>query len=199
MKSLLNTDGFDVRIIDELDTNNAKEFDTVFVGGLGRSHFGKRTELMSKISDTVNFKWWGYKNDELKSESLEKTYQGATSGLDMFNIYKKSAIVLNDYINSANGVAINQRIFEVLGVGSFMLTRRSENLGTLLPRDSYDTFTDDEDCIRKIHYYLKNAKEREEKAKIGQQFILEKFNYKKLISKLSDQLREAYFEKFGTS
>ncbi|MBS1517259.1 MAG: glycosyltransferase family 1 protein [Bacteroidetes bacterium] len=196
VKSIINHNGFDTRILDELK-NNGKKYDVTFVGGLGKRFWIKRTALIESVSEMDNFKWWGYNGDEFpRDHSLHKSWQGITSGLEMLQIYRDSKIVLNDYGEIANGEGVNQRIFEVMGVGSLLLTRETENLKKNYPDNIFVTFSDTEDCKRKINYYLQNVKEREEIAERGQKYIIENYNYLDLMKDLGDTLRSSYFNKF---
>jgi hypothetical protein len=190
VKTIINPNGFDERIVSELSLNE-KQYEVTFVGGLGGSIFTKRTHLMEQITKSNDFKWWGYGNNLLnKNSGLLSSWQGITSGLEMFQIYKDSKIVLNDYGDLAEGAAVNQRIFEVLGVGSFLLTKYADNLTKDFPKDIFITFTDEKDCLDKINYYLKNQKEREEIALNGQKYVLEHFNYRKLMIEVGNQIQQ---------
>lgn len=196
VRSYINDNGFDVRILNELK-NNEKKYDATFVGGLGNRFWKSRTKLIDSISKMDNFKWWGYNGDEFPEDhSLKSTWQGITSGLEMLQIYKDSKIVINDYGEIAHGEGVNQRIFEVMGVGTLLLTRDSEKLQSKYPSDIFVTFTDDNDCRIKINYYLEHETEREEIARRGQEFILENYNYDKLMKNLSDLLKDNYYKKF---
>lgn len=117
----------------------------------------------------------------------------------MLKIYRQSKIVFNDYGEVANGLGVNQRIFEVLGTGSLLLTRYADNFKSEYPEDIFVVFTDEKDCLEKINYYLKNEKEREEIALRGQKFILENFTYEKLMKELSGHLKQLYKQKFPDS
>ena len=190
-KTIINPNGFDERILSEIITRE-KSIDLSFVGGLSNEGFKVRTELFESVSEKLDFKWWGYlRGEQLKPTSkLYNNWQGETSGLEMFQIYKDSKIVLNDYIDIANGSAVNQRIFEVLGIGSLLLTRYSPNLEKEFPKDLFVMFKDSANCIDMCNYYLKNEKEREEIAKNGQNFVLSNFNYKHLVKQVGKELEE---------
>ncbi|GAG52542.1 unnamed protein product, partial [marine sediment metagenome] len=145
----------------------------------------------------ADFKWWGYGIEAIcEKSSLRKTWQGITSGLEMYQIYKQSKIVINDYIREAKGIAANQRMFEVMGVGSFLLTRNAPNLIEEFPSNLFVTYTDAKDCLDKINYYLRNESEREEIAKAGQKYLIEKCSYKELMAEIGSIIKEAYFNKF---
>jgi spore maturation protein CgeB len=188
--SIINSNGFDERVLNELLIRE-KKLDLTFVGGLGAKDWTERTKIFEEVSHFLDFKWWGYLRDHLeKSSKLYNNWQGETSGLEMFQIYSDSKIVLNDYGDIANGFAVNQRIFEVLGVGAFLLTKHSENLIKEFPKDIFITFFNSKDCIDKCKYFLKHEKEREEIAKKGQEFILKNYNYKDLAVIMSNQLKQ---------
>jgi hypothetical protein len=187
--TIINPNGFDERILNEVISRD-KIFDLSFIGGLGNQHFKFRTELFESVSEILDFKWWGYHREQLdKNSKLFNNWQGETSGIEMFQIYRDSKILLNDYGDIANGNAVNQRIFEVLGIGSFLLTKYSSNLEKEFPKDLFVTFKDSTDCIDKCNYYLNNEAEREEIARRGQTYILSNFSYKQLAKTMSEQLK----------
>lgn len=196
-----NFSGFDRRILDEINSKN-KIYEVVFIGGLGSPTFTEKTDFFESLLVVSNcnfdFKWWGYKEgsnfDNLYPE-LSKRYMGFIGGLEMFEIYAQSKIVINDYGVAAGGQGMNQRIYEVLGVGTFLLTRASLMFNEW--KDSICTFSDVDDCTSKIQYYLTHEEEREKIAKAGQAFVLENFSYFKLIGKLSEELQQAYKSKFS--
>lgn len=197
IKHYSNKNGFDERVLSELK-DNEKKYDVTFVGGLGKDIFQNRTRLIQDIANKkeISFVWWGYKTTILSKE-LEDTYQGITGGLQMFQIYHDSKIVLNDYINIANGLAVNQRMYEVMGVGSLLLTRYADNLKKFFPDDILVSYKDSKDCADKIQYFLKNEKERKEIAKAGQKYILEYFSYLNNMKQIKENLDKEYRNKFS--
>jgi hypothetical protein len=195
--SYINSNGFDERVLGELKPGD-KKYNAVFVGGLGDKFWQARTKCFRYLAENIEMKWWGY-NEEIFSESdpVRRSHQGITAGIEMLQIFKTSKIVFNDYGEIAAGMGVNQRIFEVLGVGSFLLTRKADNLDKSFPKDVFGTFVDEKDCLDKIKYFLKNEKEREEMAKAGQDFILNNFNYKDLSTELDRILKGKYKSKFN--
>ena len=196
-----NNNGFDERILKEIQSDE-KIYDVSFVGGLG-SYYGfiNKTETFEKLlalkGDNFNFSWWGYKTGNFDDEYplLAKHYKGSTGGIDMFNIYSQSKIVVNDYGAGVGGVGVNQRIHEVLGIGTLLITRESI---TIKDWHNYlETYEDVNDCAEKIQYYLNHESEREKIAKNGQEFVLKNFNYAKLMIGLGDELNEAYQDKIN--
>lgn len=194
--SQINSNGFDDRVLAEL-RNEGKKYDTSFVGGLGDKFWRARTSCFRYIASHSDVKWWGY-NEEIfdKSDPVRQSHQGILAGLEMLQKYRDSKIVFNDYGEIADGTAVNQRIFEVLGVGSLLLTREAENLKKTFPNDLFATFKDERDCLDKINYFLKNEKEREEIASAGQAHVLKNYSYRNIAVDLDSVLKKNYELKF---
>lgn len=197
VKTILNKQGFDSRINDEL-INREKRFEVTFVGGLGTENFLKRTNFFNYMASQLeDFKWWGYwwkyggDGRKLKDfPPLESTFQGITSGLEMFQKFKDSKINLNDYVDTANGIGFNQRMFEVMGTGSFLLTRDAPNFANTFPEDIFITYNTNEDCLDKIKYFLKHEKERDEIADSARKFIAENYSYQDIAEEFSKDLKK---------
>lgn len=183
--TLLNDQGFDQRINKELKDRD-KEYNCTFVGGMGKKNFSRRTEFFQYIARHTDLEWWGYWYDE-KSQSgpgefpvLKKCFNGPISGLEMYQIFRDSRISLNDYVDTAGGVGFNQRMFEVMGVGGFLLTRYALNLKDTFPSGIFVTYENEEDCVDKIRYYLKHEKERDEIALAAKKYVAENYNYERI-------------------
>ena len=196
VRTILNDQGFDDRIVDELITRE-KKHEVSFVGGLGTQNFLQRTNFINRVAPQIDFQWWGYwwqyggDGRQLEDFSaLHRTFRGRTSGLEMFQIFKDSKVVINDYVDTANGIGFNQRMFEVMGSGAFMLTRNAPNFEGLFPPNIFATYENDQDFLDKIAYYLEHEREREEIAKNGQQFVLEHYNYRTIVEQFGRDLTE---------
>ena len=197
VKTILNKQGFDQRINEDLKKRE-KQFDLTFVGGMGTENFLKRTEFFNRIAmKREDFRWWGYwwryGSDGRKFSdfpALESSFQGYTSGLDMYQVFSDTKINLNDYVDTAQGIGYNQRMFEVMGTGAFLLTREATNLKKDFPENIFVTFTDLEDCLDKIRYFLKNEREREEIAENAKKYIREHFNFQKISEQFGRDLIE---------
>lgn len=190
VETLFNQHGFDERLLAETSLTK-EQYDVVFAGGLDAGIFSQRTSFFAEIagSDEYRFQWWGYYSGAI-DERLLTTYKGVTGGLSMYNIYRNSKIVINDYIDIAGGTAVNQRMFEVMGTGSLLLTRASASIADFFPEGTYVTYSSLEECKEKIRYYLTHEEERKRIAAAGQQVILQKYSYKKLMEQLSSELKE---------
>lgn len=197
IESFITLDAFDPRVLEEVESNE-KEFDVTFIGQLVFPWFRSRVKTITRLSEMPNFKWWGVASEEVLKQNpiLKKSWQGYADGLEAYAIHKKSKIVINDYIDMANGRAVNQRINEAMGMGSFLLTKEAPNLSNRFPKGCLETFFDPDDCMQKINYYLNNDAEREAIAKKGQTHILENDTYEIRMKDFDSIFREAIQGKF---
>jgi hypothetical protein len=198
-----NYSGFDERVSDEIGKIDDFDFDVVFVGGLGSTVFLEKTvfmeQLLSMNNNHFRFAWWGYKEGSdfcSRFPLLEQAYQGISGGVEMFEIYRTAKIVLNDYGLLAGGQGMNQRIYEVLGIGGFLLTRNSSMFTNW--EDSIATYDNADDCMQKIDFYLTNEEERNRIAKKGQDYVLTHYNYRHIMEQLSKELEYEHNRKFRT-
>lgn len=176
--------GFDKQILNEI-AFGVKKYDVTFIGLLGTTEQLNKTNLLEYVSTKCNFMWWGPKGDLIKNyPGLLKSWQGIVAGIEMYQVYADSKIVLNDYVKSNGQNAVNLRFKEVLGVGTFLLTRHAENLAELESTNIFKTFLDKGDCVDKINYYLQNESERELIAVNAKKYVHNKFDYTQIIHQI---------------
>ena len=192
--SVLNDQGFDPRINERLEKGRPSP-GVVFVGGMGTENFAARTEFFERLAGRTKFTWWGYWWEHggdgrtlADFPNLQASFRGVTSGLEMYQTYHDADICLNDYVDIAGTVGFNQRMFEVMGVGGFMLTRMAPNLAANFPEGIFATYSDDEDCLRKIDYYLAHPEERAAIAARGKEFTLRNYSYERISAEFSADL-----------
>ena len=201
VNTIINDQGFDPRVISRLKEGNPSP-GVVFCGGLGTQNFLARTEFFERIAQRTKFTWWGYWWDAggdgrvLKDfPGLAAGFQGPTSGMEMYQTYYDADICLNDYVDTANGIGFNQRMFEVMGAGGFLLTRAAPNFAEHFPEGIFGTYENEEDCLEKIDYYLARPEERAAMAKRGQEFILANYNYERIARDFGEDLKRALAER----
>ena len=192
--TILNDQGFDERVARRLRRNPPTDT-IVFIGGLGTQNFLGRTEFLERVAGRVDLDWWGYwwqSGGDGRGlpdfPALRASFRGPTSGMEMYQTYADAAICLNDYVDTANGIGFNQRMFEVMGAGGFLLTRSAPNFADTFPAGIFAIYTDYEDCQKKIDYYLRRPEEREAIARRGQEFILKNYNYHRIATEFSEDL-----------
>jgi hypothetical protein len=187
--------GVDERVVREIG-DCPKAYDCTFVGNLGVGHQRGKTEFFNGLAQRVDFKWWGPWADGLNAyPALVRTRQGTASGLDMLQIYKQSRIVINEYPDFMKGEANNMRNAEVFTAGSLLLTRDAPGLAELVEAGALATYTDLDDCIAKIGFYLANETERERTARRGVEMALQRFNYRDIVGAMTQTIEEVLRDK----
>ena len=201
VQTILNDQGFDPRVAARLLPGRPSP-GVVFVGGLGTKNFRERTLFFERIAQQTPFSWWGYWWDDPHGDrsfsdfpGLYAGFQGPTSGLAMFQIYHDADICLNDYVDTANGIGFNQRMFEVMGAGGFLLTRQAPNFAEHFGEGLFATYADEADCLRQIDHYLAHPEERAAIAARGQAFVLEKYSYERIALQFGADVKAALAEK----
>ena len=99
------------------------------------------------------------------SKKFSTNYNGVLlSGHDYFDVIRRSKIVLNFHRDEDNDFA-NIRCFETAGTGSFLLTdKKNQMIEELFKEDHFGGFSDLDECLQQIKYYLENEEERERMA-----------------------------------
>jgi spore maturation protein CgeB len=87
----------------------------------------------------------------------------------MFQTLRDSRITLNIESGSTTRHSSNMRLFEATGVGTCLLTDRTEGLGELFePGREVATYGDLDECVERIRRLLAHPDEREAIARAGQ-------------------------------
>ena len=106
-------------------------------------------------------------------DAVRRIDRGAVWGQSMFRAFARSRIVLNGYASINFGpqnLSPNMRQLEALGVGSFLLTERSDNLAAFFTEDvDMVTYASSDELVDKALFYLEHEAERERIAGRGQE------------------------------
>lgn len=103
---------------------------------------------------------------------------------DMVRIFNQSKIVLNLGIGPTG---IQQRVFEALSCGSFLLTNEIPHADRLFENYTHLVYFNDENCQDLIAYYLEQEEEREVIARQGYQEVRLKHTFHhRMVSLLED-------------
>ena len=133
---------------------------------------------------------YGIKPVKNYSGLLLKRNLPSVYGIEMYNLFSNSRIVLNMHIGVAGNFAGNMRLFEVTGVGSCLLTDKKMNLGDLFDvANEIVVYDNPQDCIEKAKWLLENESERRKIAEAGQKKTLKQHtveNRCKLILEIID-------------
>ena len=145
-------------------------YDIGFVGHLGAAK-SKRSILLEKLSRK-------YKMNDFKS---------SVPFSKISEVYSQSKIAVNI---AAKG-DLNMRVFEVMAAGTLLLTEKISNGQDELFEDKKNLIYYDENTLMElIDYYLKNVKERERIAKVGQELVLSEYTYEIRANKILSIIEE---------
>lgn len=182
--------GFETRLLKEVG-GVKKKYDVTFIGSFTHYH-NKRTKLLEKVSKEIDVNIWGQGIDTLSSFSpLRKYYHGEIWGLDMFRILAQSTIVINHHIDVAGDEANNMRLYETTGMGALLLTDHKKNLNTLFHvGEEIISYSNSEELINKIRYYLQNTKITHQISLKGQKRAIAHHSYLNRMKELAKIIRK---------
>lgn len=149
-----------------------KKYDVVLVGSFDEL----REKYMSALHGLPVFIWgWG----DWKGSKVSKMYQGSpVTQTQMLDIYAQAKIVINVGRNPTSPIPTNLRPFEAAQVGAFILVDYTKTLHTAFKiGKEIDTFKTAQELRRKVEYYLKHPKKREEIAHNMRVRVLKEHTY----------------------
>jgi len=146
-----------------------RELAVTFVGTLS-SHHADRIHLLEYLAARTSLNVWGMGIDEISSASpIRSCYRGQAWGREMFAIFRRSQIVINQHIGIAGGYANNMRLFEATGCGATLVTDRKENLRELFDVGSEVVdYGDPAECLARIEELASDPARRAEIGRKGQ-------------------------------
>lgn len=194
---------FDSEIIISLPTNIKQDIDFSFVGGISKAH-KKRMDMVRNLAKYTPIQLFGYGYQtyplwkfRLKQlalpNSIEAHYKGEAWGLDMYRTLLRSRITFNAHIDMALGNRVNMRMYEATGMGTLLLTDKSDHsdIDYFVDGKEIVTYTSVQEAIEKVNYYLEHETERNVIAKAGQKRTLEQYNFGNNIN-----IMLSYFNKY---
>lgn len=153
--------------------------DLVFVGTI-HSH---RYPIIEKLIalGKYNIKIYGTKPAFYlpKDERILRCFTGEYATYEeRAKIFKNAKINLNTlHLGEINGV--NVRLFEIAGAGGFQLVTYKKEIAEFFElKEEIDTFSNFDELVEKIDFYLKNDKLRMEMAKKSYQKAKDRYTYK---------------------
>ncbi len=150
-----------------------------------------RKMCLPKIHD-VSFVGNVYTNRRAFIERLQKRFNVFVAGAfmdEMVRIFNQSKIVLN---LGRGQTGIQQRVFETLGCGAFLVTNEIPVQDRLFEDNKHLVYFNQENVERLIEYYLNNDKEREAIAENGYLEAHGKHTFAHRIAKLMADLFPGY-------
>ncbi len=146
-----------------------RELAVTFVGTLS-SHHADRIRLLEYLATRTKLNVWGMGIDEVSPHSpIRACYRGQAWGREMFAIFRRSQIVINQHIGIAGGFANNMRLYEATGCGAALVTDRKENLHELFEVGSEVVdYGDPAECLARIKELVGDPARRAEIGRKGQ-------------------------------
>ncbi len=185
--------GFDPRVLESLPTNVLRSHDVVFVGSLSRRRWTEGNKTIERAARKLPIEFWGYgvKNRPPWSP-MKRRYRGEAWGMDMYRVLQSAKIALNRHIGASAGYANNMRLFEATGVGALLITDAKRNLDDLFEvGNEVVTYTNTDDLIDKVRFYLGHDEERAAISAAGQSRVLNTHSYEQRMKELVPILEKA--------
>lgn len=133
-----------------------RDLSVTFVGTLS-VHHAERIRLLEFLAARTALNIWGMSIDDMPKESpIRGCYRGQAWGREMFAIFRRSQIVINQHIGIAGDFANNMRLYEATGCGAALVTDRKTNLNELFDVGSEVVdYGDAEECLARIEGLLR--------------------------------------------
>lgn len=146
-----------------------RDLAVTFVGTLS-SHHADRIRLLEYLAERTRLNVWGMGIDEVAEDSpIRGCYRGQAWGREMFAIFRRSQIVINQHIGIAGAFANNMRLYEATGCGATLVTDRKENLRELFEVGSEIVdYGDPTECLARIEELVADPARRAEIGRNGQ-------------------------------
>lgn len=140
--------------------------DVAFVG----APYPDRVELLSKVAPICDLRIWGWSG--WKKTPLAGQYKGSLNTRESAKVYSLAKVSVNTNIRPrAHGV--NLKTFEICAAGGFQLTDICTDLaGSFEIRRELDVFSDSNEFVRKVQYWLEHAEERTAIARAARERVL---------------------------
>lgn len=144
--------------------NTAKEYDVCFIGHYEAANM-KKIRFLLENNISVKIFGTGWHNKELSELYANEIIE--VRGHDYIDTISKSKIVLG-FLSKLNRDTYTRRNFEIPYIGSFMLAERTEDLqGLYSEGEEADFFSNNEELLEKVIFYLKYGDKREAIASNG--------------------------------
>jgi spore maturation protein CgeB len=154
IKTFYNQLGFAPSVLASVPATK-RDLAVTFVGTLS-SHHAERIRLLENLAKRTDLNIWGMGIDEVSESSpIRGCYRGQAWGREMFAIFRRSQIVINQHIGIAGDFANNMRLYEATGCGAALVTDRKINLQELFDVGSEVVdYGDPAECLARIEGLL---------------------------------------------
>ena len=154
-----------------------KDIDVLVIG----SREGQRSELIDHLQryykdKDINFQHIGGLVNE--NESNNSNANGWVDWKIYANYINRSKICLSSQTQK-DRIQIKGKVFDFFASKAFCLVDENTEIRAFIPDNCIAYFSDKDDCVSQINYYLKNNKMRIQIAESGYQWLIKNYNYKK--------------------
>lgn len=169
VRAFYNQLGFAPNVLDQVPTAE-RTLGVTFVGTLSSFH-AERIRLLEYLATRTKFNIWGMIADEIPAASpIHACYRGQAWGKEMFSIFRRSQIVINQHIGIAGEFANNMRLYEATGCGAALVTDRKTNLQDLFEVGSEVVdYGDAAECLARVEELLDDPDRCAEISRKGQE------------------------------
>ncbi|WP_298258687.1 glycosyltransferase [Bradyrhizobium sp.] len=190
VRTFYNRLGFAPNVLDRLPTAE-RSLGVTFVGTLSSFH-ADRIRLLEYLATRTRFNIWGMIADEISPASpIHACYRGQAWGKEMFSIFRRSQIVINQHIGIAGEFANNMRLYEATGCGAALVTDRKTNLQELFEVGSEVVdYGDPAECVARIEELLDDPDRCAEISKRGQARTCTSHTYRQRTAELKAKFAE---------
>ena len=143
----------------------------------------ERMDILSMLAEQYDLKVYTHTKDSNLQSLKENTklYKALNKPVDYYSqapyVYKNSKINLNITLRSI-GSGIPLRVFDIMGCGGFLLTNYQADMFEVFePDKEFVYYTDYEDLLAKVEYYLAHDVEREKIARNGYEKVRKSHTY----------------------
>jgi len=123
---------------------------------------------------------------------LARHYKGFLSYEKLSDRYKSAKISLNSHVRPDGYKYLNQRVFEILGSGGFMLCDHVNGIEEIFKiGEHFDTWKTKNELAEKMKFWIDpaNAAKRKEIVKAGQDFVLKHYSSSKFSQKVIEFMK----------
>lgn len=165
--------GFNPKILRNIPSEApAPVHELLFTGNFYPAHSERKSamlKLIQKIPVSI------YTDAKMPPEiaNAGASIKKALWGVEMYREVQKAKATFNIHLDSTGDWATNQRLYEVTGVGSLLVTDLKSNLPDLFDiNDEIVAYESIDDCVEKVRYILDHPIEREQIAERGRRRTL---------------------------
>ena len=190
IRTFYNQLGFAPSVLASLPEGE-RDLSVTFVGTLS-SHHADRIRLLEFLAERTSLNIWGMGIEQVSKDSpIHGCYRGQAWGREMFEIFRRSQIVINQHIGIAGAYANNMRLYEATGCGAALLTDRKTNLRELFDVGSEVVdYGDPEECLAGIDALIGDPTRSAEIGNKGQMRTCRDHTYEQRTAELKAKFAE---------